>query len=74
MFTLSYVARAGDAVFKVVKNSLGGTLVPLIAALVLIGLGIALAHADPTANGKLLFGPGWMMAPMHAPAGWGQLL
>jgi hypothetical protein len=60
-------------VFKVVKSSLGGTLVPLIAALVLIGLGIALAHAGQTADGRLAFGPGWMMAPMHAPIGLGQL-
>jgi hypothetical protein len=37
-------------VFKQVKERLGGTLVPLVAALVLIGLGIALAHANPRAG------------------------
>jgi hypothetical protein len=46
-------------VFKVVKDSLGGTLVPLIAALVLIGLGIAFAHAAPGLGGTALT-PAWL--------------
>jgi hypothetical protein len=36
----------GDAVFKVVKSHLGGMLIPLVAALVLICIGIGLAQFD----------------------------
>jgi len=59
-------------VFKVVKDSLGGTLVPLVAALVLIGLGIALAHAE-TAQRRLFPAPSWLV-PVHAPLGIPPLL
>lgn len=47
--------------FKAVKNSLGGTLVPLIVALVVIGLGIAFAHAAPGAGGDVFLSPPWML-------------
>lgn len=47
--------------FKTVKDSLGGTLIPLIAALVVIGLGIAFAHAAPIPGSDMLFSPPWML-------------
>jgi copper(I)-binding protein len=47
-------------VFKVLRSRLGGMLVPLAAALVLIGVGIVLAHAAPAP--AITVGTPWMRA------------
>ncbi|HVV94625.1 MAG TPA: copper chaperone PCu(A)C [Hyphomicrobiales bacterium] len=58
--------------FKVVRSRLGGMLIPLAAALVLIGIGIVLAHAAPA--GPITIAKPWMRAtPGGATVGAGYL-
>lgn len=46
---------------KVVRSRLGGMIIPLVAALVLIGVGLVLAHAAP-AGGPIEVQHAWMRA------------